>query len=70
MRNPLVWIGLTLVIILVIAFITNPYIPFFGSVISLQTLSLMLIIPFVVGILVGYFVRMSQERRRPPVTKI
>ncbi len=70
MGNPLIWIGLTLVVILVFAFITNPLIPFFNSVISLQTLALMLIIPFVVGIAVGYFVRMSQERKRPPVTRI
>ena len=70
MGNPLIWIGLTLVVILVIAFITNPFVSFFGSVINLQTLSLMLIIPFALGIMVGYFVRMSQERKRPPVTRI
>ena len=70
MGNPLIWIGLTLVAILVIAFVTNPFVSFFGSVINLQTLSLMLIIPFVLGIVVGYFVRMSQERKRPPVTRI
>ena len=70
MGNPLIWIGLTLVAILVIAFVTNPFVSFFGSVINLQTLSLMLIIPFVLGLVVGYFVRMSQERKRPPVTRI
>lgn len=70
MGNPLIWIGLTLVAVLVISFITNPLIPFFNSVISLQTLLLMLLIPFVIGIVVGYFVRMSQERKRPPVTRI
>jgi hypothetical protein len=69
MGNPLLWIGLTVVVILVIAFITNPLITFFGSIINLQTLALMLLIPFVVGVTVGYFVRMGQERKRP-ITKI
>lgn len=70
MGNPLIWIGLTLVVILVIAFVTNPFVSFFGSVINLQTLSLMLIVPFALGIVVGYVVRMGQERKRPPVTRI
>ena len=70
MGNPLIWIGLTLVVILVIAFVTNPFVSFFGSVINLQTLSLMLIVPFALGIVVGYAVRMGQERKRPPVTRI
>ena len=70
MGNPLIWIGLTLVVILVIAFVTNPFVSFFGSVINLQTLSLMLIVPFALGIVVGYFVRMGQERKRPPVTRV
>jgi Na+/proline symporter len=69
MGNPLIWIGLTVIVIIVIAFITNPLVTFFGSIIQLQTLALMLLIPFLIGLIVGYFVRMGQERRRP-VTKI
>jgi predicted PurR-regulated permease PerM len=69
MRNPLIWVGLTLIVAIVIAFVTNPLVPLFNSVISLQTLALMLLVPFVIGLIIGYFLRMSQERRRPPVVK-
>jgi FtsH-binding integral membrane protein len=69
MRNPLIWVGLTLIVAIAIAFIANPLVPLFNSVISLQTLTLMLLVPFLVGLVIGYFLRMSQERRRPPVIK-
>jgi hypothetical protein len=69
MRNPLIWVVLIFIAAIAVTFVVNPFVPFFGNVINLQTLALMLSIPFVIGLIVGYFLRMAQERRRPPVVK-
>ncbi|NJK44144.1 MAG: hypothetical protein HC933_07515 [Pleurocapsa sp. SU_196_0] len=69
MRNPLIWLALIVIVLIAVTFVVNPFVPFFGNVISLQSLALMLTIPFVIGLIVGYFIRMGQERRRSPVIK-
>jgi peptidoglycan/LPS O-acetylase OafA/YrhL len=61
MRNPLIWLGLIAIIALVILFVTNPYI----STINVQLLTLMLLVPFVLGLLLGFFLGMRRGRPRP-----
>lgn len=64
MRNPLLWLGLIAIVALVILFIANPYIYFFGATINVQTLILLLLIPFVLGLLIGFFLGMRRARPR------
>jgi hypothetical protein len=64
MRNPLIWLGLIAIIALVILFVTNPYIYFFGATINVQLLILMLLVPFVLGLLLGFFLGMRRGKPR------
>ncbi len=65
MRNPLIWLGLIAIVALVILFLANPYIYFFGATINVQLLILMLLVPFVLGLLLGFFLGMRRGKPRP-----
>ena len=67
MRNPFIWIGLIAIIVLVILFAANPYIYFFGGTLNVQLLILIVLVPFVLGLLIGFFLGL-RRRPRPVVT--
>ncbi len=67
MRNPFIWIGLIAIIVLVILFAANPYIYFFGGTLNVQLLILIVLVPFVLGLLIGFFLGL-RRRPKPVVT--
>jgi uncharacterized integral membrane protein len=66
MRNPFIWIGLIAIIVVVILFAANPYIYFFGGTLNVQLLILLVLVPFLLGLLIGFFLGM---RRRPRIVE-
>jgi uncharacterized integral membrane protein len=70
MRNPFIWIGLVAIIVLVVLFAANPYIYFFGGTLNVQLLILIVLVPFVLGLLIGFFLGMRRRPKPVPVTKV
>jgi hypothetical protein len=68
MRNPFIWIGLIAIIVLVVFFFINPLIPFVGGFLPFQSITLIILIPFVLGLLIGFFLGMRRRPRPVPTT--
>lgn len=67
MSNPFIWFGLIAVVVIAVVVLWNPYFYFFGGTVNAQLLAILVLVPFLLGLIVGFVA--GWRRGRPRAVK-